>query len=262
MSKGNNCNPLPELTKELKQWQKSPLGVELLAQEKCALEQLLPALFGYYLLHIGRTDGLGDTPSCSHIRTVVNLSLDSAGSTNCCGVMGDAENLPFASDSIDAVLLSHTIDFSPDPHRLLREVERVLIPEGKLIILGFNSLSLWGVWRLFHLRRRHVPWCGRFISLPRLDDWLSLLGFEVQQVKRMMFTPPLQQGGIIRRLAMVEQLGGRYWPMLPGAYAVQAVKRVSTLTPIEPAWKLRSRVLGGGVIEPTTRTSSRELGSE
>ncbi len=172
------------------------------------------------------------------------------------------EYLPFASDSIDVVLLSHTLDFSPDPHPLLREVERVLIPEGKLIILGFNPFSLWGAWRLFRLRRRNIPWCGRFLSLSRLDDWLSLLGFEVQQVKRMMFIPPLQQSGLIRQLAIVERLGRRYWPMLSGSYVVQAVKRVSTLTPIEPAWKLGSRVLGGSVIEPTTRTSSQELGSE
>ncbi len=236
MSRGENCNPLPELIKELEQWHQTPLGRELLAQERCALEQLLPGLFGYYLLHIGYTDQMDETLAGSRVRSLVALTATTAASSGTLRVTGEAENLPFASDSIDLVVLSHALDFSSDPHRLLREVERVLIPEGKLIILGFNSLSLWGLRRLFHLRRRNIPWCGRFLSLSRLDDWLSLLGFDVLQVKRVMFTPPLQHGGVIRRLALFERLGARYWPMLAGAYGVQAVKRVSTLTPIVPAW--------------------------
>ncbi len=121
-----------------------PLGRELLAQERCALEQLLPGLFGYYLLHIGYTDQMDETLAGSRVRSLVALTATTAASSGTLRVTGEAENLPFASDSIDLVVLSHALDFSSDPHRLLREVERVLIPEGKLIVLGFNSLSLWG----------------------------------------------------------------------------------------------------------------------
>lgn len=262
MSRENSCNPLPTLIKELERWYRTPLGQVLLTQEQHALEQLLPGLFGYYLLYVGHSRVLEQALSCSRVCNLVSLLPDTRGANGSCDVAGDAITLPFASASLDIVVLSHTLDFSSDPHAVLREVERVLIPGGRLIILGFNSLSLWGLWRLFHHRRRRVPWCGRFLSLTRLEDWLSLLGFEVETVERTLFIPPLQHAGLIKRLAAAEQLGRRYWSILSGGYAVQAVKRVSTLTPIEPAWKLRSRVLGGGVVEPTVRSSSRGYGSE
>ena len=56
----------------------------------------------------------------------------------------DLLDLPFEAQSVDLIVMPHTLEFTSDPHRLLREAERVLMPEGQLIILGFNSLSLWG----------------------------------------------------------------------------------------------------------------------
>ncbi len=162
--------------------------------------------------------------------------------------------LPIASDSVDAVLLVHTLDFLPDPHQILREVDRILIPGGRLMVTGFNPWSLWGLRRL--MGRTSPPWSGRFISQHRVIDWLSLLGFEIEKTTPLMFRPPLRQRGLMERLKFLESAGERWWPALGGVYVVKAVKLVSTITPVKPVWKFKRRILAGGAIEPSARSSN------
>ena len=164
--------------------------------------------------------------------------------------------MPIANDSLDAVLLPHTLEFAADPRQVLREAERVLIPEGRLLILGFNALSPWALLRLF--RGHRVPWCGDFLSRYRVTDWLSLLGFDVEQQRMLVFQPPWSCGGWCSP-GLLAAAGRRYWPALGGVFAIRAVKRVSTLTPLRPSWKMRRKLLPGGAIEPTTRGSNRSL---
>lgn len=228
-------------------------GKELLAQEQLVLERLLGECFGYYLLQVGCIGQSLEPLSMSRIKSQIILlshESDLLESTRGC-VVGDPLHIPLAADSVDAVLLTHTLDFTQDPHQLLREVERILIPEGHLIIAGFNPFSLWGLWRLFRWRSKGVPWCGHFISPWRLHDWLSLLGFDVKEEQALMFRPPLQHAGLMQRLDFMERIGSRYWPPFSGAYVILAVKRVSRLTPIKPAWKLRPKSIRGQVVEPT-----------
>ncbi|MCW8945638.1 MAG: class I SAM-dependent methyltransferase [Sedimenticola sp.] len=237
----------------LRSWFGSTPGRELLAQEELVLERLLSECFGYYLLQVGCVGQQIEPLKMSRIQSQIVLlekEGDSVGSTHGC-VVSDPRHIPIASDSVDAVLLTHTLDFTRDPHQLLREVERVLIPEGHVIITGFNPWSLWGLWQLFRLRSKQVPWCGHFISSWRLHDWLALLGFEVKDEQPIMFRPPLRHEGVMQQLDFLERLGGRFWSPLSGAYVILAVKRVSRLTPIKPAWKLRTKSLRGGVVEPT-----------
>ena len=101
---------------------------------------------------------------------------------------------------------------------------------------------------MFGRRQGKVPWCGHFVSYPRLNDWLSLLGFGIERMDVMEFRPPTW--GV--QLDSVERLGRRYWPMLAGVYIVRAVKRVSRVTPIRPRWS-SLRVLGSRAIEPSVR---------
>lgn len=240
-------------TEQLERWLSTTPGRELLAQEQRILEQLLSECFGYYLLQVGCVGQSIEPLKMSRIKTQIVL-LDKAGDTIDTvpgSVVGDPLHLPIASDSVDAVLLSHTLDFTRDPHQLLREVERVLIPEGHVIIAGFNPWSLWGLWQLFRLRSKQVPWCGHYISSWRIHDWLSLLGFEIKDEQALMFRPPLRHESFMQRLDFLERVGGRFWSPLSGAYMILAVKRVSRLTPIKPAWKLRPKSLRGGVVEPT-----------
>jgi SAM-dependent methyltransferase len=250
-----SCRPTLPLGDWYRQW-----PGEMVSKEECrVLGEQVADLFGYQLLQLGSLgpgqDYLAQCPVRQHIR------VDVCGSGEPVQLCAKPEQLPIHSGSIDAVILPHTLDFADDPHQVLREVERVLIPEGRLLITGFNPLSLWGLWRLALrlLRRRHdqVPWCGHFLSYPRLQDWLTLMGFDIERADVRVFRPPLRRMATLGRLGFLERWGQRYWPMLAGVYVIRAVKRVSTLRPVGPVWK-RGPALGARVVEPSARGMNRE----
>lgn len=234
----------------LEVWYRSPLGCQLAAVESAVIRQMLDCLFGYHLVQVGAVSGFRDLVTESRIRHWI-LATPSVSSGLCgtyiAALPGD---LPIASDSVDAVLLPHTLEFSADAHRVLRETERVLIPEGRVIVLGFNPMSLWGLRRLLPGSRQPVPWCGNFLAPSRVCDWLQLLGFDVEQQERLMFGPPWH-GSLSSRLSAPDSVGNRYFPIFGGGYAIRAVKRVSTLTPLRPRWVGRRTVLRGGAVEPS-----------
>jgi SAM-dependent methyltransferase len=236
----------------LEQWYRTPLGREVAALESDCLTELLHDTFGYYLVQVGVGACFREVLASSRIRHRVvvpcQLPVGPAG----LAVVGYPHALPLAADAVDAVLLPHTLDFAPDPRLVLREVERVLIPEGRVILVGFNALSSWGLLRLLYPYRRIVPWCGRFLTAYRVEDWLSLLGFDVEIRKQLMFRPPLR-AALGPRLSVLDTLGRRMWPALSGVYVLKAVKRVSTLTPLRPSWSARHAILPSGAIEPSAR---------
>jgi len=246
--------PLTDLTSWYHGW-----PGELVSKAECKLlAETTGGLFGYQLVQLGALgpgqDYLAQCPVRQH--TVVDVCGGAVTAQLC----ARPEALPIACDSIDAVILPHTLDFAEDPHQVLREADRILIPEGRLLITGFNPWSLWGLWRLlrrpFYRGRPTVPWCGHFISYSRLQDWLTLMGFDIERTDVRVFRPPLGRESALMRLAFMERLGQRYWPMLAGVYMVKAVKRVSTLRPVGPVWK-RAPALGARVIEPSARGMRR-----
>ena len=246
-----SCRLNPGVVGSLARWFEEQPGSLLLEQECEVLERMLTGQFGYYLLQVGLGAHRDKILKSCRVRSCLVLDSDAKAD-----MRGNPLQLPIASDSVDAIILPHTLDFSPDPHQVLREVERVLIPEGRLILFGFNPWGLWGLWRLFARRSGRVPWCGRFISQRRLCDWLSLLGFEVELTETLMYRPPLHNRSAMGRLQLLERLGRRLWPPLSGGYAIQAVRRVLPLTPVGPAWKRGRPLFGGRMVEPTTRSSS------
>lgn len=254
MRERKRCGGGADLALKLDRWFREAPGSTLLRQEQEFLATTLPELFGYYLTQVC-PPGLPVVPLADRrIKSCIVIAREKPRGSDGDWLCGDPRQLPVASDSIDAVLLQHTLDFSPDPHQVLREADRILIPEGRLLVIGFNPWSLWGVWQILAKGKGRAPWCGRFLSRQRIEDWLSLLGFDLELAQPLMFRPPLRRHGLMQRLAWLERLGGRWWPLLSGVYALQAVKRVSTLTPVKPAWKLRRAIMGGRAIEPTART--------
>jgi len=234
-------------------WYTSEPGRRVCTLEREALSGMVGDLFGYQLLQMGELGGdMAHLAQCPIQRKTLVSHRGEAGRAGV--IVAEAQQLPVASDSIDTVILAHTLDFSPDPHQVLREVERVLIAGGRVIVVGFNPFSLWGLWRLFGRWRGSVPWCGNFLSYPRLNDWLTLMGLEIERMDVMEFRPPTRN----RRFEVVERVGRRVWPMLAGVYMVRAVKRVSRVTPIPQRWS-RLRVLGPRAIEPTIGGSLRRL---
>jgi len=174
-------------------------------------------------------------------------------------VLTEFEELPFATQSLDLVVLPHALELSPDPHHLLREAERVLAPEGKLIVSCFNPYSLWGA-RQFAgrvLGKPFLPRAGQFISLPRVKDWLKLLDFEVEGGKFGCYRPACRAQPWLDRTRFMDAAGDRWWPVLGAVYLLQAVKRVRGMRLIGPAWKTR-RQRAAGLASAAQRGTSKE----
>lgn len=243
---------------ELRAWYQRPLGQSLIGHERVQLEEVLSHLFGYYLVQAGAS--MDDyLLGASRIRN--HIVIDGASPINrpdeegarVLTMFGNADALPLQNDSIDVVVLPHTLEFEAAPHQVLREVERVLVSEGHVVILGLNPWSLWGARRLAGMWRRQVlPWRGSFRSANRIKDWLALLGFDVLRTRYCFFRPPLQHQGVMNRLTWLDRLGARWWPYFGGVYIIVAKKQVVTLTPIRPRWRPRRSLIQPDVAKPTT----------
>jgi len=154
-------------------------------------------------------------------------------------VRSDAHHLPFATNSLDLVLLPHILEFDSNPHQILREVERVLVPEGSAVIAGFNPFSLWGLRRVFSGRYGEPPWQGRYLSVPRLRDWFALLGFETRGGAFGCYAPPFSQEKWLKNFDFMESAGDRWWPIGGATYVLQAIKRQHGMRLVTPKWKDR-----------------------
>jgi SAM-dependent methyltransferase len=154
-------------------------------------------------------------------------------------VRSDPHHLPFATSSLDLVVLPHILEFDANPHQILREVDRVLVPEGSVVVAGFNPFSLWGMRRALSGRNGPPPWQGRYLSVPRLRDWFALLGFETRSGAFGCYAPPVRQEKWLQRWHFMEPAGDRWWPMLGAVYILQAIKRQHGLRLITPKWKDR-----------------------
>jgi SAM-dependent methyltransferase len=228
------------LYQAVEEWFTSPSGNTLLQDERKLITRLSCDVFGYHLLQVQDFGhGLQVFEECP-IQQKWSLQASTLHKPD---VYALSEFLPLASDSVDLVLLAHTLDFALDPQQVLREAERVLIPEGRVIILGFNPMSRLGLMHYLPPWRSRTPYQGQFLSYHRLHDWLSLLGFAVEK-SDVLLMPPLSNTNWMRR----------WLPAFADIYALRAVKRVSTVRPV----KMRRRrslgvVFGPRVVEPSTR---------
>ncbi len=174
------------------------------------------------------------------------------------------EELPIASESIDLIILPHVLEFAQDPHQVLREVDRVLRPEGRVIITGFNPVSIWGARQVFlrrlpeRITRPYLPGEGQFISVPRLKDWLKLLSFEMGPTQFGCFAPPFRSQEWLERCRFMETIGDKFWPICGAVYFAMAVKRVNAVRLIGPAWRNKPmRATKAVVTSSATRIGGR-----
>ncbi len=236
----------------LRQWYASPPGAAVALLEQTMSREVLADLFGYHIVQIGDpcSGALLDHSRISH-RVVIGTSvrMDTGGS-----LIANPDQLPIEQNSIDVVVLPHTLELATNAHGVLRETERILIGDGYLVILGFNPWSTYGLWRRALGWRGFAPWSGQFLSLNRVNDWLGLLGFDVSHIARTSFRPPIQNTRWHQRLEFLERLGGYFWPIFGNVYVILAQKRIATVTPIRARWAKRTR-LTANVIEPTARRS-------
>lgn len=245
---------IPSRAFSLHQWYRRPLGQRLAATEIAALDKQLLNLFGYHLFIV-------DPPweSChlenSRIPHHVTQRIVSGAGTGD-HVMGETETWPVLTDSLDAILLPHTLELAHDPHQVLREADRCLIPDGHLVILGFNPISLWGLRRLVSRNKRQMPWETKFVSLHRIKDWLSLLGFDTLHTQYLFHRLPFQNMKLFDKIKFSETHADRSM-LTAGAYLLVARKRTTILTPIKPALANKRRLFPVSIPSSSQRNFRR-----
>jgi hypothetical protein len=248
----------------LTEWLETPPGAYLLDWERSHFDLAVSDIFGYHALQLGfpELDALQanrmphkwlalhslqkqtlafPSRSCEEHRT----GPESISSPRA-ALYTDSAALPFPESSLDLVALPHTLELGSDPHSALREVARVLVPEGRVVISGFNPASLWGLrQRRDHLYQRFgyeglfLPDAGKYIGYWRLRDWLRLLDFEVESAQFGCYRPALKSQKWLDRFDWMDPAGKRWWPIFGAVYFLVAVKHVRGMRLLEPAWKTR-----------------------
>lgn len=249
----------PETMEEFADWLSSTeLGQDLLCREQAFFDTAVSDIFGFRAVQLGLSDY--DFLACNRIPWHGYAGLDGQPDVVC-----DPAYLPFDSKSLDLLLMPHALDFTSEPHQVLREAERVLMPEGRLVLTGFNPFSLWGLCRLAR-RRGAAPWNGNFVSLLRVKDWLQLLQLEAIDCQFMAYSPPFSRHDWLARCSFMEQAGSYCWPQLAGLYAIVAVKRQRGMRLILPRWQrarpARALVAAGNERQTLNRTQGDKINDE
>ncbi len=229
-------------------WLETPAGSYVRAWEQARLNALTADIFGFNAVQIGLPQINGLEGNRMPNKWLTDTHLPQSKEVPIVMVHDFAE-LPFASQSLDLVVLPHVLEFAAEPHQILREVERVLIPEGQVIVCGFNPASLWGARQVAgRLTGAHfLPQDGEFISVPRIKDWLKLLNMEVNRGHFGCYAPPCTTDKWLNRFSFMEKAGDRWWPYLGAVYIVQAIKRIKGMRLIGPAWTKKTAQVPQGV---------------
>lgn len=225
-----------KVAQELTEWFETPLGQALLVEEKEALTDALQNQFGYFLLHMGVNDCqfMTEASRISHRFSLHPQAFEKQSPA----ALADFNQLPLPNDSIDLVFLHHVLEFSQQPHQVLREASRVLIPRGYLIIVVFNPWSIWGWFgRIARLFSSKALWRHQYLGLTRLLDWLRLLEMEPVSVYRGYFRLPIQQPSLVEHLRWMEYWGKKLRFPRGGFYMLVARKDQIPLTLIRPRWQ-------------------------
>lgn len=226
------------------EWFETPPGRYLLAWERAAFERAVSDIFGYHALQLGLPELDALSTNRMPYKWLGLRAPDVVQGAGRPALLTEYAALPFEANSIDLVVLPHSLEFNPDPHATLREVERVLVPEGKVVISCLNPLSLWGLrQRRAHLYRRlgfgqlYLPDAGEFIGYRRLRDWLRLLSFEVEAGSFGCYRPALATEHWLDRFDWMDHAGQRWWPILGAVYFIVATKRVRGIKMVGKLWK-------------------------
>ncbi|HBG29890.1 class I SAM-dependent methyltransferase [Candidatus Macondimonas diazotrophica] len=243
-------------------WWETPLGSYVRSSENALLSGGLEGMYGSFGLQLGEWSGKRLFPRQDdqlHRCFVISPSQNAyVGSVD---VQADPHHLPIATESVDVVVLSHLLEQVPHPHPLLREIDRVLIGEGRLVVVGFNPYSSWGLRVRLSRSGRVVPRTRRLISEHRVRDWLSLLGYDVTDVRYGLHRLPLAHGQLLTDIFPWHRWKARFAPWTGGGYILVARKRVRTLTPLRRRRRWVPRLVPAGRLGsalPVNTTSEKD----
>ena len=224
-------------------WQDLPNGNIVLSAIEAKLQPWWQRFFGYHLLKIGALSHeikCDNSPIKHHVSCCLNRITPKPEDHYDDSIVGEPDDLPLLEHSVDVCLLSHALEFSLDPHHVVREANRVLIPNGYLIITGFNPFSLAGLNSILPYRNKKTPWNEHFFSPMRVKDWLHLMGFEIITDERCLYTSLVGTINEHTLAAYWSDFASNYLTSLGSVYIIIAKKRVLPLTPVKPKWHIRA----------------------
>jgi SAM-dependent methyltransferase len=142
-------------------------------------------------------------------------------------VLGEEACLPFPDAMFDRILLIHGLEITESVRPLMRQLWRVLAPEGRLLIVAPNRASLWA-------QIERSPFAqGRPFLRAQLEALLRDAMFNPERWDGALYHPPLKSRGLIRSGESWERLGKGLWPRLCGVHLVEASKSVAGFIPVE-----------------------------
>lgn len=230
-------------------WFETELGRVVLAHEQKLIERSLTNCFGYHLLQLSIDSDLSFFNECRVQRCfkagsilpheIASEQPGSESEERCAFVQCNFEELPFESDSLDVIIAHHVVEFAGDPHAMLRELYRVVVPEGRVVIVGFNPWSLLGARMVVGRWKNSSMWRNHWLSVSRVQDWLQLLGFAVERTEYGFHHLPLH------RAARWSKPNANWARHIPGGgiYMITAIKQVAKFIPLRPLRKRSVSVL-------------------
>jgi SAM-dependent methyltransferase len=223
-------------------WQELPLGNELKHLIENEVAEVSRKMFGYHLVRLGNLSSQIKLAACP-IKHQVNITSNKQNYTS---LVATSDDLPLSENSIDAFLLTHELDFAKDPHQILREVDRTIMPNGYVVITGFNPLSLCGLFKYLPINKNNILHEARFFSSARVKDWLQLLGFEIVDVKHLLFNELFLQRKL-RASSKWNRWCHQYLSWFTSMYVIVARKREIPLSMIKAKRKVKTKFSTVGV---------------
>ncbi|MFH1333808.1 MAG: methyltransferase domain-containing protein [Pseudomonadota bacterium] len=242
--------------KKFAAWLKSSLATAVTTAESIGLRSFWKKIQGMNLLILGSTQQAELLKECP-IKDRIFVPPQTEESSTERVINTPYNALPVLSDTVDLIVLPHTLEIVEEPHEVLRHVEKALRIGGHLIIIGFNPWSLWGLRQLFSFRRS-APWSNTFYCAWRISDWLRVLNFEVVKLNRTLYRPPINNMKFFRALKFMEFLGRFLFPFFGGSYVLLAEKKRYVLTPLKEQWKELAMNFQANMAPPVTRNIKHE----
>lgn len=268
-------NNKADIFESYSRWYKTQSGQATLSKLDDLCDDMLSEIFGYYAIETGVLSGQHSLLKGSRIAKGVSMidqsSLNSyrlkQNQTNettdedqiktFSSFVSNYEQLPLAADNIDLVIGTHVLESSNDPHQALREIDRVLVPEGHCILIGFNPYAFSGLGKQVKSSIGRDKSFYKFRSAPRVRDWFSLLGFEVLDVQYMGFRPSVKSKRLFDSLSWLDKMGEYAGPLLGKIYVMHVKKQVVAMTPHKKVWRAPAVLSGGKVVLNSTAQKIR-----
>jgi SAM-dependent methyltransferase len=215
-------------------WYQTPRGKLLQQLEADYLQRSITVSCQQVVLQIGGLGWENDFIDCSLYKNYTVLDAKNIGCNEARKIQAKSYNLPLKSESVDMIIVPHLLEFDANRFQTIREVERVLKPEGIVLVLNFNPWSIWVRYQYVWDKKMADTWRGQFISRSRILDWLKVLNFEVTVSSQFNFNSVTSTHGKL--------IANRH-SFTATAYAVKAIKRRYNLIPLTPVTELNRRLV-------------------